>query len=67
MTNASEVRTELLPIKKFAARLGISVWTARGWCDEGVAASVKIRRKILVPASEVDRLIAENLRPAVPQ
>jgi hypothetical protein len=63
MTNAIEVRPELLPIKVFAARLGVSVWTARGWCYKGTVASVKIGSKLLVPVGEVDRIIAENMRP----
>ena len=65
MANAVEVVPELLPVKNFAARLGVSVWTARGWCYRGTVASVKIGRKLLVPAGEVHRMISENLRPRV--
>jgi predicted site-specific integrase-resolvase len=63
MANAIEVRAELLPVKSFAARLGVSVWTARGWCYRGTVASVKIGTKLLVPVGEVERIITENLRP----
>ena len=63
MTNANEVKPQLLPIKYFAARLGVSVWTARGWCYKGTVASVKIGSKLLVPVGEVERIIAENMRP----
>lgn len=57
------VEPELLPVKNFAARLGISIWTARGWCYRGTVASVKIGSKLLVPVGEIDRIISENMRP----
>jgi hypothetical protein len=63
MPKAIEVKAELLPIKIFAARLGVSVWTARGWCYRGRVASVKIGAKLLVPTDEVGRIISENMRP----
>jgi predicted site-specific integrase-resolvase len=63
MANAIEVRPELLPVKDFAARLGVSVWTARSWCYRGTVASVKIGSKLLVPIGEVGRIISENMRP----
>jgi hypothetical protein len=67
MANVTEVKAELLPVKNFAARLGVSVWTARGWCYRGTVASVKIGSKLLVPVGEVDRVISENIRPRVEQ
>ncbi len=63
MANAIEVQPELLPVKHFAARLGVSVWTARSWCYRGTVASVKIGSKLLVPVGEVARIISENTRP----
>ena len=54
MPKAIEVKAELFPIKIFAARLGVSVWTARGWCYRGRVASVKIGAKLLVPTGEVE-------------
>ena len=53
----------LLPIQDFADRLGISVWTARAMAYRGEISSVKLGRRLQVPASEVQRLIKENLRP----
>lgn len=57
------VEPELLPVKNFAARLGVSIWTARGWCYRRTVASVKIGSKLLVPVGEIDRIISENMRP----
>lgn len=59
-----KVAAMLLTIQGFARTMGISVWTARQYAYTGKIASVKIGRRLQVPASEVDRLIAQNLRPA---
>lgn len=58
-----EVEPEVLPVKVFAAKLGISVWTARQLCYSGKIASVKLGSKLLVPVGEVSRLLTDNLRP----
>ena len=53
----------LQPIKDAARRLGISIWTLRKKAYEGELASVKIGAKLLVPESEIERLIREGTRP----
>jgi excisionase family DNA binding protein len=53
----------LQPVKIAAQRLGISVWTLRKKAYEGDIVSVKIGVKLLIPESEVDRLIQEGTRP----
>jgi hypothetical protein len=55
----------LLSIKDFAASIGISVWTVRGWAYRGRIASVKLGARLMIPTTELDRLIEENLRPAI--
>jgi excisionase family DNA binding protein len=56
--------TEILhPVKHAARQLGISVWTLRKKAYEGDVASVKIGAKLLIPESEVERLIREGMRP----
>jgi excisionase family DNA binding protein len=55
----------LLSIKDFAASLGISVWTVRGWAYRGRIASVKLGARMMIPTTELDRVINENLRPAI--
>jgi excisionase family DNA binding protein len=62
---ASEQGLQLLRIQDFAARLGISVWTARAWAYAGKISSVKVGARLQVPESEVARIITENLRPRV--
>ena len=53
----------LLPVKDAARQLGISVWTLRKKVYGGDIASVKIGAKLLVPESEMVRLVREGMRP----
>jgi excisionase family DNA binding protein len=55
---------EVIRIQEFARRLQISVWTARQWAYQGKIASCKAGKHLLIPASEVARLIAGNTRAA---
>ena len=52
----------LQPVKDAARRLGISIWTLRKRAYEGDITSVKIGAKLLIPESEIERLIREGLR-----
>lgn len=58
----------LLTMREFAAQLGISVHTARFWARHRKVATVRLghRRgcRIQIPASEVNRIIAEGSIPA---
>ena len=56
---------KLQSIKDFAASIGISVWTVRGWAYRGRIASIKLGARLMIPTTELDRLIEKNLRPAV--
>jgi excisionase family DNA binding protein len=53
----------LHPVKDAARRLGISVWTLRKKAYDGGVASVKIGAKLLIPESEMDRLVRDRTRP----
>jgi excisionase family DNA binding protein len=53
----------LHPVKLAAERLGVSIWTLRKKAYMGDVASVKIGTKLLIPESELERLVQENLRP----
>jgi excisionase family DNA binding protein len=50
-------------VKSAAQKLGISIWTARKMAYLGEIASVKIGVKLLIPDSELERLVREGLRP----
>jgi len=53
----------LHPIKDAARQLGLSIWTLRKKAYQGDVASVKIGAKLLIPESEIERLIREGMRP----
>jgi excisionase family DNA binding protein len=55
----------LLSVKDFGALLGVSLWTIRAWAYKGRVASVKLGARMMIPTTELDRLIAENLRPTL--
>jgi hypothetical protein len=57
--------TALLSIRDFAKQMGCSVSLARKLCYGRKVAHVKFSRNLMVPVGEVDRLIAENLTPAL--
>jgi len=53
----------LHPIKDAAKQLGVSVWTLRRKAYDGEIASAKIGAKLLIPESEIARIIQEGMRP----
>jgi excisionase family DNA binding protein len=63
MTTEAKMTEALQPVKDAAKQLGISVWTLRKKAYEGDVASVKIGAKLLIPGSEITRLIQEGMRP----
>ena len=56
----------LISVSEFAGRMGISLSTARRLCYTRTVATVKFNRSLLVPVTEVDRLIQAHLQPALP-
>jgi Helix-turn-helix domain len=65
MTNLQVVQKEYLGVEQAGLMTGMSPWTWRRWAYAGKVASVKLGNRLLIPRSEIERLIAENLRPAV--
>lgn len=63
MKPATQHEPEVIRVQEFARRLQISVWTARQWAYRGKVASCKAGKHLLIPVSEISRLIAENTRP----
>jgi excisionase family DNA binding protein len=64
LKTAIQHEPDVIRVQEFARRLQISVWTARQWVYRGKVASVKVGKLLLIPASEVSRLVAENTRAA---
>ena len=57
----------LLSPPEFAAALKVTVACVRRWLLERKIACVKVGRLVRIPASELDRLVQEGLRPARPE
>ena len=57
------IEPELLGVVEAERMTGRSRWSWRRDCYSGAITSVKIGRRLLVPISEIRRVIAENTRP----
>jgi len=60
-----QVKSEYVTVKTAQALTDRSAWTWRRDAYAGRVASVKIGRMLLIPRSEIDRIMRENLRPAL--
>ena len=54
---------DYLGVAEAEARTGVSRWTWRRWAYDGKVVSVKLGKRLLIPSSEISRLVAENTRP----
>jgi excisionase family DNA binding protein len=59
------VRKDFLGVAEAEEMTGISRWTWRRWAYDGKIASVKMGKRLLIPTSELERLVTENLRPRI--
>jgi excisionase family DNA binding protein len=57
---------QLLSVEMAALRLGLKPITVRAWIAQRRIAVVRLGRRVLVPESEVTRLIKGNFVPALP-
>ncbi|MGH9652467.1 MAG: helix-turn-helix domain-containing protein [Bryobacteraceae bacterium] len=61
---ASTIHNRYVTVYTAAAETDLSPWTWRRWAYEGKISSVKVGTRLLIPREEVERLMAEGLRPA---
>lgn len=59
------LKAEYLSVVDAEIISGLSRWTWRAWAYSGRIASVKVGRRLLIPATEIHRIIAEGTRPQV--
>lgn len=64
-TTVTKDKRPVLSVAEFATTLGISVHCARSWAYQRRIATTKLGKLLFVPTSEIDRLIQENLTPAL--
>ena len=60
-----KTEAQYLGVAEAEARTGVSRWTWRRWAYDGKIASVKLGKRLLIPTSEIQRLVAQNTRPAL--
>lgn len=66
-SNPPSLAVKFLGVDRVEALYGISRWTVRRWAYDGKIGSVKMGRRLMIPVSELDRLVTEGTRPAVKQ
>lgn len=64
---STENRRKLLGVVEAAEELGLSHWTLRSWAYSGRLASHKLGTRLMIPRTEIDRIVAESERPRLVQ
>jgi Helix-turn-helix domain len=67
MHHKRQLKAEYLTVAELEAITGKSKWSWRRMCYSGRISSVKLGKSLLVPVSELERLMAENTRPSAPE
>ena len=60
-----KIEAQFLGVAEAEARTGVSKWTWRRWAYDGRIASVKLGKRLLIPTSEIQRLIDRGTMPAL--
>lgn len=60
---ATETLKKLRNLTSASDQTGLSPWTIRRWAYTGKIASHKLGTRLMIPQSEIDRLITESERP----
>lgn len=63
MADFAQVEPELLSVKSAEIMTGRSRWSWRRDAYDGKIASVKLGAKLLIPVSEIRRVVLEGTRP----
>jgi hypothetical protein len=64
---AKPIEREYLGVNEAETLSGRSRWTWRRDCYEGRVASVKVGKRLLIPMTEIRRVMSEGLRPRLPE
>jgi hypothetical protein len=67
MAVIAKVEPELVSVQGAEVMTGRSRWSWRRDAYDGKIASVKLGAKLLIPISEIRRVVAEGMRPRVGQ
>lgn len=66
-TLQKEIEPIALSVDDAEALTGVSKWTWRRWAYSGKVASSKLGKRLLIPTSEIHRLMQEGSRPRLEQ
>ena len=67
MANRGKIEPEYMGVDEAEILTGRSRWSWRKDAYSGKVASVKVGRRLLLPVSEIRRILAEGTRPRVAQ
>jgi hypothetical protein len=67
MAVIAKLEPELVSVQGAETMTGRSRWSWRRDAYEGRIASVKLGARLLIPVSEIRRVVAENTRPRIKQ
>jgi excisionase family DNA binding protein len=59
------VKAQYLGVAEAESMTGVSRWTWRRWAYDGKITSVKLGKRLVIPSSEIERLVAQNTRSAL--
>lgn len=60
-----KIEPEFLSVNECEIVSGLSRWTWRRYAYAGTIASVKVGPRLLIPRSEIDRIMRDGMRPAL--
>ena len=60
-------RERLFTVPEAADSLRLTCAGVRRWILEGRVATIHVGRRVLIPISEIDRILKEGFRPAKPE
>jgi excisionase family DNA binding protein len=60
-----KTEAQFVSVADAESRTGVSRWTWRRWAYDGKVGSVKLGKRLLIPVAEIERLVAQNTRPAL--
>lgn len=65
MMQSKDLKADYLSVAQAEARTNVSRWTWRRWAYDGRIASVKLGKRLLIPTTEIERLVSAGTRPAL--
>jgi len=65
MSRVTEPKPLSVGVAEAESMTGVSRWTWRRWAYDGKISSAKLGKRLVIPVTELERLMKENTRPAL--